>query len=80
MAFIQSNSEDVMMEDGSEYTGDIYIDLASGWVRKVTLDESVVTLTNTASRPNKVPGYTLRHILLRLISHEDFEKPISILS
>jgi hypothetical protein len=80
MAFIQGNSEDVVMEGGSEYTGDIYIDLASGWVRKVTLNEFVVTQTNTASRPNKIPGYTVRHILLRLISQQDFKKPISILS
>ncbi len=80
MAFIHGNGEDVMMEGGSEYTGDIHIDLASGWVRKVTLNEFVVTQTNTASQPNKIPGYTVRHILLRLISQQDFEKPISILS
>lgn len=81
MAFIQcGNSEDVIMEGGSEYTGDIYIDLSSGWVRKVTLNESVVTRTYTASRPDKIPGYTIRHILLRLISQQDFEKPISIIS
>jgi hypothetical protein len=81
MAFIQADkSEDVMMDGGSEYTGDIYIDLDSGWVRKVTLNEAVVTQTYTASRPNKIPGYTVRHILLRLISEQDFEKPISILS
>jgi hypothetical protein len=81
MTFIQANGgEDVMMEGGSQYLGDIYIDLASGWVRKVTLNESVVTHTNTATRPNKVPGYTVRHILLRLISLQDFEKPVSMLS
>jgi hypothetical protein len=80
MAFIQGNREDVMMEGGSEYTGDIYIDLVSGWVRKVTLDEFVVTQTYTASMANKIPGYTARHILLRLISQQDFEKPISVLS
>jgi len=80
MAFIQGNSEDVMMEGGSEYAGDIYIDLATGWVRKVILNEFVVTETHTASKPNKIPGYTARHILLRLISQQDFEKPISILS
>jgi hypothetical protein len=80
MAFIQGDGEDVMTEGGSEYKGDLYIDLASGWVRKVTLDEFVVTRTSTASRPDKAPGYTVRHILLRLISQRDFEKPISILS
>lgn len=80
MAFIQSAREDVKMEGGSEYTGDIYIDLASGWVRKVTLDEFVVTQTDTASQPVKVPGYTVRHILLRLISQLDFEGPILVLA
>ena len=80
MAFIQGNSEDVLMEGGSEYAGDIYIDLATRWVRKVILNEFVVTETYTASKPNKIPGYTARHILLRLISQQDFEKPISILS
>jgi hypothetical protein len=81
MAFIQVNGgEDVMMEGGSQYLGDIYIDLATGWVRKVTLNESVVTQTSTESQPDKIPGYTVRHILLRLISQQDFEKPISMLS
>ena len=81
MAFTQDdNSEDVMMDGGSEYAGDIHIDLATGWVRKVTLNESVVTQTYTESKPNKIPGYTARHILLRLISQQEFEKPISILS
>jgi len=81
MSFIQGdNREDVTMDGGSEYTGDIYIDLANGWVRKVTLNESVVTETYTASRPTRIPGYTARHILLRLISQQEFEKPISIFS
>lgn len=80
MAFIQAKGEDVRMEGGSQYLGDIYIDLATGWVRKVTLNESVVTQTSTESQPNKIPGYTLRHILLRLINLEDFEKPVSMLS
>jgi hypothetical protein len=80
MAFVQINSEDVMTEGGSEYTGDICIDFASGWVRKVTLDEFVVTQMHRASRPNKVPGYTVRHILLRLIRQQGLEKPISMFS
>jgi len=80
MAFIQGKSEDLVTEGGSEYTGDLYIDLESGWVRRVTLNESVVTQSHTARRPNQVPSYTVRHILLRLISQQDFEKPISILS
>jgi hypothetical protein len=79
MAFIQvDKSEDVLMEGGSQYTGDIYIDLTNGWVRKVTLNEHVVTQTRTISKSNKIPGYTARHIFLRLARQEEFEKPISI--
>jgi hypothetical protein len=80
MAFIRGDSEDLMTEGGSEYAGDLYIDLTSGWVRKVTLNEFVVTQTSTASLPNKVPSYTVRHILLRLISEQEFKQPISVLS
>ena len=80
MAFVHGGKEDTLMEGGSEYTGDIYIDLESGWVRKVTLDEFVVTQSSTPSQPAKIPGYTIRHILLRLIPPQDFEKPISVLS
>ena len=78
MAFVQGAREDTIMEGGSEYAGALYIDLASGWVRKVTLHESVVTQTSSPSRPTKTPGYTVRHILLRLIGKADFESPISI--
>jgi len=80
MGFIRGDSEDLRMEGGSEYAGDLYIDLTSGWVRKVTLNEFVVTQTSTASRPDKVPGYTVRHILLRLMSEREFERPLSFLS
>jgi hypothetical protein len=80
MAFMEGDKEDVLTEGGSEYTGDLYIDLDSGWVRKVTLNESVVTQATTGSRPNKIPSYTVRHLLLRLISQPEFEKPLSILS
>jgi hypothetical protein len=80
MAFIRGDREDMLMEGGSEYTGDIYVDLTSGWVRKVTLDEFVVTQSSTPSQPDKVPGYTARHILLRLIPQHEFEKPISVLN
>jgi hypothetical protein len=79
MAFIHRTKEDVRMDGGSRYTGDIYIDLASGWVRKVTLNEAVVTQTYTESKPDKIPGFTARHILLRLISPQDFDKPIAML-
>ncbi len=80
MSFIRGDTEDLKMEGGSEYTGDIYIDLTSGWVRKVTLDEFVVTQTFTSSQPAKIPGYTVRHILLRMVAKDDFGKPLSVIS
>jgi hypothetical protein len=78
MAFVHGDQEDVMMEGGSEYRGDLYVDLESGWVRKVSLDESVVTETHTESRPEKVPGYTARHLLVRWISPQEYTSPVTI--
>lgn len=80
MAFIQSGAGDIAMEGGSRYAGDIYVDLESGWVRKVTLAESVVTQTHSPEHPTKAPGYTARRILLRLIDRSAFEEPLSTLA
>ena len=66
--------QEIVTEGGSEYKGDIYIDLETRWVRKVTLDEFVVTETKVTNTPTKIDGYTVRHILLRLIGQEEFEK------
>lgn len=79
MEFVHKDSDNVRTVGGSEYAGDIYLDLASGWVRKVTLNEFVVTETSSMTGPGRVPGYTVRHILLRLIPQSDFEKEITIL-
>lgn len=53
-------------EGGSQYKGDIYIDLATRWVRKATLEYQVAE-TCTQDSPSKINEYTVRHILLRLI-------------
>ena len=45
MIMPMSADKDIVTEGGSEYVGDIYIDLATRWVRKATLDEFVVTET-----------------------------------
>ncbi len=74
-----SKDMEILTEGGSEYKGDMYIDLATGWVRKVTLDEFVVTQTTVPNVPNKINGYTVRHILSRLVSQKDFEKELNIL-
>ena len=69
-----SNNKDAITKGGSEYKGDIYIDLETGWVKKATLDEFVVTETKTTSESIKTHQYTIRHLCLRLISEQEFKK------
>lgn len=45
MIMPQPDGQEMVTEGGSQYAGDIYIDLATRWVRKVTMDEHVVTET-----------------------------------
>ena len=70
--------KEIVTEGGSEYLGDLYIDLATRWVRKVTLDEFVVTETRLpatgAATGQKIPAYTVRHLLTRQVGREEFEK------
>lgn len=67
---------DIVTDGGSEYIGDISIDLETRWVRKITLDEFVVSETvvprggeaGAAAAPGmKIPAYTIRHLLTRLV-------------
>lgn len=70
--------KDVVTVGGSEYLGDIFIELATRWVSRVRLDEFVVTETQlpgtAAGAGQKIPAYTVRHLLIRLISREEYEK------
>jgi hypothetical protein len=66
--------KDMVTTGGSEYKGDLYIDLATRWARKVTMDEFVVTETSMPGPAPKTDSYTVRHLLLRLITREEFEK------
>jgi hypothetical protein len=72
--------KDIITEGGSEYVGDIHIDLATRWVRKVTLDEFIVTETRLpatgpgAGQSQKIQAYTVRHLLTRMISREEYER------
>jgi hypothetical protein len=43
-------------------------------MRKATLDESAVTETSLPGGGPKVPSYTIRHLLTRMFSREEFEK------
>lgn len=65
---------DIVTTGGSEYKGDLWIDLATRWVRKVTMDEFVVSQTALPAPGQKMDAYTVRHILTRLIGREEYEK------
>ena len=52
----------------SHYKGDLYIDLATRWVRKVTMDELVVTETTVPMLPNKINAVIERNSTIRNIS------------
>ncbi|MCR4395909.1 MAG: hypothetical protein NUW07_04135 [Candidatus Saccharicenans sp.] len=67
---------DIITEGGSEYIGDIYINLNTRWVERVTMDEFVVTETSLppGMGGQKIQGYTVRHLTIQKISPEEFEK------
>jgi hypothetical protein len=74
-----SADKDIEMVGGSEYLGDLYIDLGTRWVRKVTLDEFVPGETRLPALGQEAAGqkiqiYTVRHLLTRMISKDEFEK------
>jgi len=71
------SDKDMETVGGSQYTGDLYIDLATRWVRKVTMDEFVVTETRLPGPAPKIDAYTIRHLLIRLISQAEFEQKAS---
>ncbi len=62
-----SNDQDSFSAGGSQYKGDMYIDLATHWVRKATLDEYMVIETSTPDSTSKTYQYTVRHISLRMV-------------
>ncbi len=64
----------VVTTGGSQYKGDLWIDLATHWVRKVAMDEFVVTQTVLPGPGQKMDAYIVRHLLSRLISREEYEK------
>lgn len=52
----------------SHYKGDLYIDLATRWVRKATMDELVVTETTVPSLPNKISAVLERETLIHNVT------------
>jgi len=56
----------------SHYFGDLYIDVATRWVRKATMAELVVTETTLPMPPNKINAVVERDIVIRNVTAEEF--------
>lgn len=56
----------------SHYKGDIYKDLATNWVQKVTLIEFVVSETTLPMPPNKINSVIERNIIIRNVNENEF--------
>ena len=56
----------------SHYQGDLYIDLASRWVRKATMYELVVTEITLPMPPNKINAVIERDIVIRNVTKAEF--------
>lgn len=56
----------------SHYFGDIYKDLATSWVQKVTMTELVVSETILPMPPNKINVVIEREILIRNVNESEF--------
>ncbi|MCU0915487.1 MAG: hypothetical protein MUC88_13110 [Planctomycetes bacterium] len=58
-------SMEVRAVGASHYKGDIHLDLATRWVRKVTMDELVVAESAVSNMPNKFNTVIERNTLIR---------------
>jgi hypothetical protein len=58
----------------SHYKGDIYIDLSTNWVKKVTMYELVVSETALPMPPNKINSVIERDIIVRNVSAGEFAR------
>ncbi len=58
----------------SHYKGDIYIDLSTNWVKKVTMDELVVSETTLPMPSGKINAVIERYIVIRNVSAKEFAR------
>ncbi len=56
----------------SHYMGDIYIDLKTKWVQKVTMEEFVISETTIPMQPNTINAIIERNIIIRNVSEKEF--------
>lgn len=57
---------------GSHYQGDLYIDLRSRWVRKVTMSEVVVSQTKLPMPPNEINAVHERSSTIKSVTAKEF--------
>ncbi len=65
---------EIVTDGTSHYKGDIYIDLNTFWVRKVIMDEFVLTETKLPFPPNKLNTATERNTTINNLSEEEFNE------
>jgi hypothetical protein len=65
---------EIRIKGSSHYMGDIYIDLATNWVTKATLNEFVVTEVTLPMPPNKVNVVVERDILIRNVTADEIRR------
>jgi hypothetical protein len=63
---------EIVTVGSSHYKGDIYKDLNTNWVQKVTLNEFVISETSLPMPPNKINAVIERNILIKNVSQEEF--------
>jgi len=57
---------------GSHYKGDIYIDLESNWVKRVKMDELVVSEVTLPDMQQKISSVTERNLIIQSVSEQEF--------
>ncbi len=73
MIMAMGANADIVTEGGSEYAGDFWIDLSSRWMRRLVLNEFIVSRTSLPGG-GKLEAYTVRHLSIRNVSREEYEK------
>jgi hypothetical protein len=58
----------------SHYSGDLYVELETRWVRRVDLIETVITQVNLPVSQNKINEIIERKLLIRALTLDEFEK------
>ena len=56
----------------SHYKGDIYIDLSTNWVKKLIMDEFVISETTLPMSTEKANAVIERHAIIRNVSEKEF--------